>query len=164
MLREGQREWKSERVPGALHLSLWLVLSKDFFFTPFSFCLSLIYSPRFLFSCDAVAQPLFSPFFLVLSIFLPLLLLLLLLLLPISLFLSIFSFFSLRPFSVRQQKADGVSLTSEWAAQTCREGRGESDRAGGVGGGERGEKAGERYKWSGNWRGAKRRARTSAER
>lgn len=128
--RRGRSERMKEgvvRVPGALHLSPWLVLFKDFF-SPLSF--DSFISPLFHFEILLHSRDtgLFSLFFslsLFFSHFSP----------PtpssLSLCLSYSLSLALSPsFCDLQQKADGVSLTSEWIAQTCCEGRAEEDGAG----------------------------------
>lgn len=129
--RRGRSERMKEgvvRVPGALHLSPWLVLYKDFF-SPLSF--DSFISPLFHFEILLHSRDtgLFSLFFLSLSLFFTFFSPHAFLSLSLSLLLSLS--LALSPsFCDLQQKADGVSLTSEWIAQTCCEGRAEEDGAG----------------------------------
>lgn len=119
---EGRREWKRESYVCQERCTSprdWC--SSRIFFLPSPS--TLLFPPSFIlkFFCIAVTPDCFLFFFslsLFFHIFLPPRL-------PLSLSLA------LSPsFCDLQQKADGVSLTSEWIAQTCCEGRAEEDGAG----------------------------------
>lgn len=126
---EGRREWKRESYVCQERCTSprdWC--SSRIFFLPSPS--TLLFPPLFHFEILLHSRDtgLFSLFFLSLSFFTffsphAFLSLSLSLLLSLSLALS-------PSFCDLQQKADGVSLTSEWIAQTCCEGRAEEDGAG----------------------------------
>lgn len=126
---EGRREWKRESYVCQERCTSprdWCSSRIFFLLSPST----LLFPPSFIlkFFCIAVTPDCFL-FFFSLSLFFTFFSPHAFLSLSLSLLLSLS--LALSPsFCDLQQKADGVSLTSEWIAQTCCEGRAEEDGAG----------------------------------